>query len=460
MSYTKNLFLLLLVALVTFSACERTPFYTDNIDYSESRSADDYLSEGDAKWNPDGATRITFNGSVATIQGNGARVSGDSLVIDSYGEYYFSGTQERGAIHIRAGSNEIVKLIFDNLSLTSTTGSALYVERAGRVVIILPDGSSNTLTESVPAIDTVNHAAIYSRSDLVFHGSGSLSVTANTGDGIEGRDGVVIHSGNLRVTANGHGIIGREFLVLLGGTHEVTSGRDGVRSDGNDPGDGYIDIFDGDLTVAANGDGAQASAALYIDGGRLNFFALADGIKVPDGMADEVAFSMNGGLLILRSGADGIDAAGKVNLEGGFLLIHTEGSASDLPVVSTSGLHLMGGTYCAIGRGAELWPQGALTDHPAILFDLGSELLPGTLLHLEEASGEEVATVMPYFFTRYTLIFSEKLSAGSSYTLFSGGTSSSENFGGYFPEGTYTPGTAYTSFTINSGFQQITPVSK
>jgi hypothetical protein len=80
----------------------------------------------------------------------------------------------------------------------------------------------------------------------------------------------------------------------------------------------------------------------------------------------------------------------------------------------------------------------------------------GQIVHIEAADGTEALTFeAPVAYS--TLLFAgSKLKASTTYTLYKGGVvSSGASFNGLYTSGTYTKGTAGTTFTISSMVTQI-----
>ena len=81
---------------------------------------------------------------------------------------------------IDAGKEDTVHLILNGVQIHSPTSAALYVRKAGRVIVTLADGTENILSNggSFRAVDESNiDGAVFSKKDLAFVGNGSLQVT-------------------------------------------------------------------------------------------------------------------------------------------------------------------------------------------------------------------------------------------------------------------------------------------
>lgn len=132
------------------------------------------------------ATNITCLDTSAKISGSGAEISDGVITITQGGLYVLSGSL-LGQLRIRAEGQE-VQLVLDGLSIASQDGPALWVEQAEKVVVLLSDGTVNSLTDSLTYTledgkDEPN-ACLYSKGALTINGEGTLDVTGNYHHGI------------------------------------------------------------------------------------------------------------------------------------------------------------------------------------------------------------------------------------------------------------------------------------
>lgn len=275
---------------------------TDNknntVDYQESSNSTVTFEDNDldTSYDENNSTKIKLSSSSAEISGNGASVNGSTITISSAGTYIVSGTADDCQIEINAGKNDVVKLVLDNASLTSKTASAIYSSKAKKTIILLPDGTSSTLSDgndyftetSSEGSDTTNNetdsssqpdAALYCQDDLTILGNGTLTVNGNAHNGITSKDILRITSGTINVNSKNHGITGKDSLAIEGGTLKITSGGDGIRStyaETDDSSKGHIFIENADISITSQNDGIQSEKNLIINSGTFN-------IKTGDG---------------------------------------------------------------------------------------------------------------------------------------------------------------------------------
>ncbi|MBR1488939.1 MAG: carbohydrate-binding domain-containing protein [Bacteroidales bacterium] len=292
---------------------------------SSSSSASDYVmdDEGDniSLVSFDRTISVTFSASGATVTGdaNGiVKVSGNDVTVDNSatGEkvlYKLSGTASDGFFKLYSANKQALQL--DGLSLTNKNGAAINVQSSKRTFVVvngtnqLADGSSYSDTPS----DEDEKAAFFSEGQLVFSGSGSLTVTATGKAGITSDDYVRFLSSptvTVKSTA-GHGVRGKDAVVVTDGTLGITvsaAGKKGISSDGP------VQIDGGKTTITVSG-GVDSSDSSDLSG--------SAGIKA-DGI-----FTINDGVLTVTNsgqGGKGISSDLQGYFNGGTVKVTVSGS--------------------------------------------------------------------------------------------------------------------------------------
>lgn len=283
-----------------------------------------------------GATVIIFSGETASVSGSGATAEGGVATVSAAGTYVLRGTGA-GRVIVNAKKQDVV-LVLENLNLTCSYGSPLYI-RSSSTTVYLADGSENALTdgevytydnEYSSAEDEEPNACLYSKSDLIIAGSGKLIVTANQNNGITGKDTLKIDSATVVVTAKNHGINGKDSLTIRAAKITVTSGGDALRSTNDyDTALGFIVIVDSDLTLTSGEDGVQAETTLTISGGTCTVTSGGGASGKVDSDTSAKGLNANGNLCLL-SGAyalncrdDAIQSNANIVIKGGTFTIAT-----------------------------------------------------------------------------------------------------------------------------------------
>lgn len=284
------------------------------------------------------ATTIALSGQSATATGTGAEVTDGVVTITAGGTYVVTGTMTEGRVLVNAPKEEVT-LVLQDASITCSTGSPLYVYKSKATTLYLPEGTDSTLTDGTDytfsdsyssAEEEEPNACLYSKSDLVIAGSGSLTVNANYNNGITGKDTLFIQKASVTVTAVNHGINGKDSLTIKDADITVTSGGDALRSTyDSDPTLGYLVITGSALKLTAGEDGIQAETTLTISGGTATVTTAGGaGQSISDdtsakGLKAGTQVTVTGGTFQLNCCDDAIHSNGNVTISGGSFTIAT-----------------------------------------------------------------------------------------------------------------------------------------
>ncbi len=261
--------------------------------------------------------------SVATINGN-------SIIITSAGVYNISGTLSDGQVIVNTLDEEVVKIILNNVDITSTTDAPFYIASANKTILMLADDSKNYLSDSE---NNSEKGVLLSKDDLTIYGNGALSVTSNLNDGIRSNDGLIIKSGNITVDSVDDGIRGKNYLIIKDGDININSNGSGLKSDNDEKIDkGYILIENGDLNInSSEGNCITAQTDVLVTGGDFNLIC-DKGLKAETIIIDSGNFTINSNddslnatnNIVINSGTynitakdDGIHADTSIEINGG-----------------------------------------------------------------------------------------------------------------------------------------------
>lgn len=323
----------------------------DSLDVAAAldENKEDHGEADDCTWDPADAFAVTLNGAAITVDdGAGAVVAGSVVTLSTAATYVITGTLDDGRIIVDTQDEETVRLVLNGANITCSTNSPLSVMNAEKTVIILADGSANTVTDGAAYPDEEEASgAVFSADDLSICGPGALTVNGNYNDGIACKDGLVIESGTILVNATADdGIRGKDYLVVRGGNITVKALGDGLKSDNEDEAErGYIYIENGSITVDSGEDALQAETDILIADGELNLtsgggstFVPADSAK---GLKAGVLLIIEDGGFIIDSGDDAIHSNGSLQINGGAFVIST----SDDGIHADVGIRITGGTF-------------------------------------------------------------------------------------------------------------------
>lgn len=230
---------------------------------------------------------------------------GEDIHITSEGVYVLSGTANNVTIYVEAASEDKVHLVLDGLTLTNDDFPCIYVTEADKV-FVTTTSSDNALSVTGAFVtdgNTNTDGVIFSKSDLVLNGLGSLTINS-TDNGIVGKDDLKITGGTYNITASSKAIEANDSIRIADGTLNLTVGTDGLHAE-NDEDDtlGYIYIAGGTYNIQAGDDGIHAESILEIDGGTYDIVA-AEALE-------STYIQINDGTITIQASDDGINAANK-----------------------------------------------------------------------------------------------------------------------------------------------------
>ena len=288
-------------------------------------AADKEAHDGD--WDESGAEEIALDGK--------------SVTLTEAGTYRLSGKLSDGQVLVDAPDQKVT-LVLDGVDISSSSGAAIAATAVGELVVVLADGSENTLSDADSyAEDADANAALFSAGDLTVGGTGSLTVRGRGNDGIASKDGLVIASGTVTVEAADDAVRGKDYLVVKGGSVTVTAKGDGLKADNTEDADaGYIAVEGGTVKVTAAGDGVDAATDLVVTGGTLGVTAQATDDSSAHGLKSGVITVLEKGTVTVDASADGLHSDAAVHLGGAKVTV----AAGDDGVHAEGDLVISGGT--------------------------------------------------------------------------------------------------------------------
>ena len=251
-----------------------------------------YSQSGDASVTGDNYGYVSVDGNKVTVNNTG----GEVLV------YELTGATSNGFFKVYGAKKQAI--VLNGVSLTNPDGAAINNQNKKRTFIAVY--GNNTLSDGASAAytkenDEDHKAVLFSEAQLIFSGSGMLTVNAlntqgkagissddyirlmqsptikvnagsSAGNGLKGKDYVQLTNGSLVVSiaaAMAKGISTDDYVLVEGGTHMVTS-TGGVAYDDEDAeytgtscvkADNYFAMTGGSLTLKNTGDGGKGIRA-------------------------------------------------------------------------------------------------------------------------------------------------------------------------------------------------------
>ena len=301
---------------------------------AEAHSQSVYFTANDSNgaWDTSSATRITLQGSTASVSGGGAYVLDGSVTITGAGWYVLSGTLDDGSIIVDAKNTAKVWILLNGVDITCSDGACLLVEQAEKVFLTLAEGSSNSMTDGAVYSDANVEAGvngtIFARDDLTINGSGSLTVTGAYHHGISAKDDLVITGGTVSVTAVKDAVHVNDSVRMKDASLTLNAEDDGIVVD---EAEGYLYLESGDLTLDCVDKGVSVTGQTLVAGGTVTIRSGDDCFNT-DG-----AVTVAGGDLTLASDDDGIHSADSITVAGGTILITECNEGIEAPTITVSG---------------------------------------------------------------------------------------------------------------------------
>ena len=248
------------------------------------------------------ATQITLADQTATVTGQGASFSDQTLTITQAGTYVLTGSGKNIKLVVEAADTDQVHLVFQNLTLEGE-GTLLRINKAQEVVISLAEGSQNALTESQASDDEEVKATIHSQVPLTLNGTGNLTLTALTKNALEAEDDLKVLGGTYTVKAANHGFKAEGALAIEAATLTIEAGKDGLHAEHDETTErANISLNPTQLSIAATEDGVDAGNELTIEGGTITVSQSEEGLEAR-------VIRQLGGDVTIKSSDDGVNAS-------------------------------------------------------------------------------------------------------------------------------------------------------
>lgn len=314
---------------------------------------------------------ITLSDSGITVTGDGAYVTGNIVIITEGGDWEVTGSCSDGMIYVNTGEekdvNDKVKLRLNGMSLTSTSGPAIYYDRCKRAFITIESGTENTVTDASSytlqgdytvggvtyTIDTTGaKGAIHSDDTLEIKGKGKLTVNGSYKHGVCSDDDILIENGVLDITSVKDGMHANDDITMNGKNIEITihASSDGVDSEGTVNmtlvkslsitaegkgvkaeldmiftdgsyiidttddcinGNSAVTLLGGSYTLETDDDAANALTTLTAENVTFTANAIGQGLKAGEQL------SVNSGVYEITSTGDALHCDGNIAIEGG-----------------------------------------------------------------------------------------------------------------------------------------------
>ncbi len=319
--------------------------------------AEGMFTDRDMRTTYEGALTVELADNNIKTTANGVAVNGNTVTIAREGVYLFKGSLSDGQIIVEAGSKDKVQIVLDNVSITKNGGAAIQVKSADKVFVTTKEGTQNSLSSKGDFGVTEDNVdgTIFSKSDVVLNGAGSLKVDCETAHAVISKDNLKIANGSYEISGAKRGLSGNDSIRIAGGNITIDSGKDALHSENTeDTSKGYIYIAGGNIKLNSTTDSIDASGKTDIKGGILDITSGGGSDKSASqdsckGIKADGVITISGGNINMDCLDDAIHGAADVNISGGAIEIKTGDDAihSDLAVNISGGT--INGTDCYEG---------------------------------------------------------------------------------------------------------------
>lgn len=422
---------------------------------------------------------ITFGSTVTIDNPVGSTVAitetnGDVVITSTAKnvEYVLTGTTTSGSVKIY--SDNKYKLSLNGVNITNNDGPAINIQSSKRAFIVVNDGTENTLTDAASYVTTPNEdskGTFFSEGQLIFSGTGHLTIKGNYKHALCSDDYIRITEGTLTITGSASdGIHTNDAFIADGGTISITNaGSEGIECE-----EGYVTINAGNISVSSEKDAITASfddatdntvtCYMNVNGGTINVKSNSG-----NGLSSTRDLTISNGTVLCNSSNDGISAGTALYINSGY--VYSYSTAND-GIESKGTIAVAGGKIVSIGTGQESGfdcdkrqftvtggllvgigattsaPDSTTSKVPSVILDGGGA---GKIIQIQTADGKEALTFAAPAVEYSTLLFAgSKLTTGTTYKVFAGGSvASGTSFNGLYTSGTFSGGALSTSFTTS-----------
>ena len=350
------------------------------------------------------STEIEAGCITISAGGDGIKSTNDSD--DSKGYVLF----DWGALQIDADGDGIS-------AVTSATVNG------GLMLITTAGGHTHTISDSLSA------KGIKANEISIVDGTFDIDVAE---DGVHSDVDSTIQGGTFEVAAGDDAFHAEEDLTFDGGTVTISASCEGLEA-------AYVTVNDGTFLITSSDDGLNCAGG--------------DGSGGPFPSGGDYMMTINGGYLAVYASGDGLDSNGSIEINGGTTLVHgptsNNNGAFDKGDFGNYYIAINGGIVAAAGSSGMAIGADSVSTQYSVLVKLTSEQQANKIFHIETSGGTEVLTFAPS--KKYqSVVFSTPDLATGSHKIFLGGSSTGTESDGLYTGGTYTQGSEYTTFNIQS----------
>ncbi len=288
-------------------------------------------------------------------------------------------------------------------------------------------------------------------------GSGSSGYSGTISEkGMKAAKSIVITKGTFSINAADDAMHSNGSVTINGGTFSLSTGDDGIHAPT------AITFNGGNVTITKCYEGVESSL-ITVNSGDINVASVDDTFNATMGSATEAndgswIYIKGGNITINASTGDGLDSNGSVSMSGGTVSVQGPQSQPEVGFDINGTFNVSGGLLIGSGpnSGNMIEAISTTSSQYGVKATISSTLSASTLFHIQDALGNKLITFKPVRNCYYIVYSSPLLVSGSTYSIYTGGSSTGTLTNGIYVGGTYSGGTAKKNFSVSS---KVTNVS-
>ncbi len=277
--------------------------------------------------------------------------------------------------------------------------------------------------------------------------------------GLKATQGIQVKAGEYTLDCSDDAVHSNGYIKISGGSFEISSGDDGIHADSS------LEISDGVIQISQSYEGLE-SAQITISDGNISVQASDDGLNIAGGKdsssingrpgqnsfasGNDQKLTISGGYLVVDASGDGLDANGSVYISGGTVIVYGPTDSGNGTIDYDGVFVITGGMLIGTGSADMAQNVSAGTTQNTVLITLSTPAVSNTVFSVQDAEGNEVATVAPPKQYQTILLSTPGLQSDKSYTVYTGGSSTAPSLDGVYEGGLYTGGSSAATFIQSS----------
>lgn len=351
--------------------------------------------------------------------------------------------EEKGSVTISEGTINITA------GLDGIQAETDLLVSGGDLTIVTSGGSANSSTQD----DWGNPGGERGQADA------SEDTNTESMKALKAGVNLTVSGGSISIDSEDDALHSNDSLSIDGGVLTIASGDDGLHADTS------LVINNGSITITKSYEGIE-STAITLNGGSINVTASDDAINVAGGSdgsamggrpgqnnfsdSGDYTLTINGGYIVLDAGGDGLDSNGTISMSDGVVIVNGPTNSGNGPVDYQGSFNISGGFLVAVGSSSMAQATSNDSTQYAVLYNYDNAQSAGTLISIQNQSGESILTFVPTKDYQSVLFSSADIQNGATYTLTSDGSASGTAQDGLYDSATVSGASTVTSFTVSS----------